>query len=158
MSDFETRVLPVVTERANRFLRDEQLVQDAIGLSWFRYRQNPRAAEIRAESHAWYAIRQVLSGRRLPGEKARGEDALDHRDTWRGGDLGELRDRRPGPDQIAAMREEWEVLQQNLNERQRQMLRLAQSGMRTKDLAALLGISPARVSQLRREIQDRTKD
>lgn len=155
MGDFESRVLPVITDYARNVFKDEQKAQDAIGYCWYRYQLNTRSPEITAKSHAWMAILAVRYGRRLPGErKPWHKDALDR--AVSGAGMDEVRDRRPGPDRLAEMREEWQSLLSKLNKRQRDLLDLAE--MRTSDLAERFGVSAARISQLRREIEELTKE
>lgn len=149
--DFETRVLPVVSRFARLRLRDEERIQDAIGLCWFRYQQTAKRLEIPAKAFAWYAILQTLSGRNMPGKKARGEDALDK--AWRCAAMQEARDPGPGPDKIAQEREEWEVLRARLTPRQAGLVQIGHLDISNQEMAELLGVSPGRVSQMRREIE-----
>jgi hypothetical protein len=100
-------------------------------------------------------VRKVVGGRDLPGVQAsKFRDLWDHGNRWQGGDMNQARDRRPGPDRIA---EEKEAVENLLNELSGQARRMAQAVMDdpTKGTCALaeeLGLSPGRISQLRREI------
>ncbi len=158
MNDFETRVLPVVTEWANRRFKDEGQVQDAIGVCWYRYQQTQTAKrlEVPAKSFAWVAIKETMAGRQLPGMKARGEDALDY--AWRCSTMAEAADRRPGPDRIAQEREEFAILLTRLNAKQTAFLEIGTTGLKNQDIAHLLGVTPGRVSQMRREIERLRKE
>lgn len=160
MSDFETRVLPLVTKWANSVFKDEQLVQDAIGVCWYFYQQTPKALELTAGNFAYVAIRHVRNGRRIPGESDRqqyGKDALD-RAYWNGAGMQEVMDKRPGPDKIAEAKEQWELLLRKVTPRQRRFVELAAEEMRTIDMARQLGVTPGRVSHMRRAILAMTKE
>jgi hypothetical protein len=118
---------------------------------------------------AQYAIRQVRSGRKVGGslnvndvssyyaQKAKGFtlESLDRfdqqNDEWK-----ELliEDRHAGPAEIAASRidvGEWFKL---LPKRTRQMAKTLASGETTKKAARKHGVSPGRISQMRRELMD----
>lgn len=157
MSEFETRVLPTISKLAHRyFRRDEAKAQDAIGYCWYRYQLSP-APDVHPLTIAWMAIKAVLRGRRMPGERTKAwVDALD-RPFWNGAGMEHVRDKSPGPDRQAEMKEEWNLLIGRLNRQERRILRMAEQEMRTKDMAAILGVSAARVSQIRRAIVERTE-
>lgn len=159
MSDFETRVMPVVSKLAKRWFKDEQQVQDAIGSCWFAYQQTPNALSITATSFANFAVLAVRRGRRLPGERTKqyGGDALD-RTYWNGAGMQDVKDKRPGPDKLAEWKEEWESLLSKLNDQERRVMMLALEDFRTMDMAVQLGVSAARVSQIRRAIVAHTQD
>jgi len=152
MSDFETRVLPVVTKLARKFFgRNEQLVQDAIGVCWYRYQQAERRLEVTATAFAQVAVKQVRAGRNIPPVTTR--DAMD-RGVWQAAGLEGLADKKPGPERIAEGKETVKVLMERAKDRPtlRRFLKLAMDGENNSGkLARLLGISSARVSQLRRE-------
>jgi len=167
-SDFETRVLPVVKDYARRLFKNEQDEQDAIGLCWFYYQQNSRRLTISANGFAWYAIRHVMVGRRIPGEldskDAKGrpakrrtyKDALDY--AWRCAAMNQARDPRPGPDKIAEDKDEMDNLTKELSVKHLALIDLMQMDVSNQEAARLLEVSPGRVSQMRGEIKRRAKD
>lgn len=70
--------------------------------------------------------------------------------------MEEARDRRPGPLQELVAREQAAGLLDKLQGKQRVMadLILENPGLGTNDLSALMGVSAARISQMRRQIKD----
>ncbi len=156
MNDFETRVLPVITKLANRCFKDEQKRQDAIGLCWYRYQQAEKRLEVTATSFAQFAVKQTWSGRGLPGTGLKERDALDR--AWQGAGMGLVQDKSPGPDKIAQDKDEWEAMVKRLNHKQRILLDRCHLDMSNLEMARLMGVSPARVSQVRREIERMTRE
>ncbi len=161
-NDFETRVYPLVTAWAGKvFKDDEQRAQDAVGVCWYAYQQNPRSATIPATQLAWMAIQRVRFGRRwLPGERSwgsSGNDALD-RPFVHGAGMHNVRDKSPGPARLAEQKEEWVSMLGKLNRRQLEMVGLAHLDLTTSELAEMFSVTRARVSQLRREILELTKE
>jgi hypothetical protein len=158
MSDFETRVLPVVKEWARKtFGRNETLVNEAIGLCWFRYDQTPteKRSQVAAEAFAWFAIKQIKCGRNVPLGKGKAKDAMA-KGYWQAAAMVELADRKPGPERIAEARETVKVLLERARSKPKllKFLRLAMEGLTGTELAARLQVTPARVSQLRREAME----
>lgn len=158
--EFETRVLPVVTKLARRcFKGDDQKVQDAIGLCWYHYQQCRHRRKVTATSFAQCAVRHTWNGRQLPGvgKKGRGarQDALDH--AWRCSDMREARDPSPGPLEMAESADEWAMLLGLLNEKQTAFADICHLGLSNQEIARVLKLSPARISQLRREVLELTK-
>ena len=152
MSVFETQVYPVIERLARKAFRgDAGRVSDALVLGWYYWSRGPQ--ELPPSIWARTAVRAVWAGRDLPGIAAR-SDALDR--AFRGAAMSEVVDRRPGPLHIAAAKEEYERLLASLSERQRLLVEAVADGtLRTDRLAAALGVSPGRVSQMRREILER---
>lgn len=130
MSDFEVRVYPVVAKVARAAFTDDQLVQDVIGICWYRYQRNPRSKDIDAKQLAHMAVRKIRSKERIPGERSRGPDALD-RGCVHGAGMQHVMDRSPGPDALAEASEEWELLFRVLAEQN--MLDLARLGLAADD-------------------------
>jgi hypothetical protein len=119
---------------------------------------------------ATYAARHVRSGRRLCGQE-KGKDALspvaqtrhdfvveklpDHSTLSANPFAEALRDntRTPPPEQ-AAFRIDFPAWLQTLTGRERRLIRAMAENERTLDLSRQFELSPARVSQLRRELHD----
>lgn len=147
-------ILPVVIAYALLRLRDDERVAVAQVLAWDCWRRRPGLA---ASAYARMAVRRVLSGRDLPG------CAMSRRDIYRrltkveGAEIGEVGSRAPGPDAVAEAKEELDRLHTNASPKVRRFLELAQEGETTTAIAAALGLSLARVSQLRREAMDLLK-
>jgi len=117
---------------------------------------------------ATYAIRQVRVGRRV-GTKLNGNDvssrycqrknhcAVERLDRYDREDQGwqeiVVEDRQAGPAETAAMRLDFADWLRRLSTRDRHVADALAAGEGTLDVSRAFGISPARVSQLRRELQ-----
>jgi hypothetical protein len=145
---FET-ILPTVERYARKRLRDDDRVATAIVLAWHYWQTGP---ELPASAWARAAVRAVCAGRDLPGlHDGRRKDALDF--AYQGAGMGEVMDREPQPLDAIVAKEEYERILASLNDRQRMLVdAIAGGNNRTDRLAEAFGISPARVSQMRREI------
>jgi DNA-binding CsgD family transcriptional regulator len=152
---FETHVYPTIERYARKVLgNNPELISTATVLGWYYWSQGPQ--ELPASVWARVAVRAVRAGRDLPGVRDSGRDALDG--ATQGGGMGELADRRPGPLRMAIAREEYARLVAGLSPRQRLMVDAVAGGAaRTDRLAAELGVTPGRVSQMRREIMAKLK-
>jgi hypothetical protein len=116
-----------------------------------------------------YAIKQVHAGRRV-GTKLNVRDItsaycqqrkkvrmnrLDHYDVDEGGWLEiVVEDRRATPADVAATRLDFAAWLQTLRRKERRVAELLSTGESTKVAAKKFRISPARISQLRRELRD----
>src|SRR5205085_2555650 len=125
---FEVYVLPVVEKYARRRLgSNDELVAIALVLAWYYWQKADK--ELPASVWARVAVRAALSGRDLPGvQSSHLPDVWDHLDRWEGGGMGEVRDRRPGPDALAASKEEFRKVYATLTPDQKKMLNLVREG------------------------------
>ena len=133
----------------------ETLVADAVSRAWeFARTAGETATPL---TIAKFAVRRVSSGRRFAGS-TRSIDHPRHREQHQPVCLDyEPTDfTRPGDDPalIAALRIDMAAWFASLSPRNRAVARLLAVGTQTREVASLLGISPARVSQLRRELSD----
>jgi hypothetical protein len=146
----------------------EELVQEVVASSFVAFQ---RLAELDkldlayATPLACYAIRQVLSGRRV-GSRLNKRDVLspanrrvtieslqrfDHGDgRWQ---EVLVEDKRVGPAETAAARHDFAKWLRKLPATKRRVARVLATGETTKVTACKCGLSTGRVSQLRRELQ-----
>ena len=153
--------------------RKEDVVQEVVAISWKWYlRATAKGKDVGAfvSTLAGYAARHVKNGRRLCGQD-RTKDALSplararhsfvvaplpESSSLDGNPLDEaLHDntRSPVPDQVC-FRLDFPAWLNTLSERDKRVVEDLMAGERTLDVAAKHGLSPARVSQLRREFMD----
>jgi hypothetical protein len=152
--------------------RRADAVAEVVALAWkwfLRLAERGKDASAYPSALAAYAARAVRAGRRLCGRE-RGKDALSPRArrhgfvvhglpggrTPPGGPLDEaLRDntRTPVPDQ-ASFRCDFPAWLATRTERDRQLIGDLMLGERTLDAARKRGLSPGRVSQLRRRFME----
>ena len=119
---------------------------------------------------ASFAIRQFLSGRRL-GTKSNSNDVCSPASQKRHGyelcHLGSpaeqnaggwqemlVETKQAGPADTAASRLDFRAWLDTLNTRDRRLAKTLATGETTSRTAAMFGISPGRVSQMRRELRD----
>ena len=146
-------LLDTVARLAHRAGLQPDQVATAVSLGWYyatRYEQRYGNSDPLPASHwARLAVRATRNGRDLPGCGTSPSDALRH--AWQGAGMPEVRDPSPGPDVLAAHREQ---LERTLAEspRQRRVADLLIAGTSNKEVAEELGVSPARTSQIAREI------
>lgn len=135
---------------AKVFRRNDELASIALVLVWWLWRN--RRKDFAPGVYCRMAMRHALAGRDLPGVKGTGRDLWDHLARIGGAGDG-VKDRTPGPDQLAASREEYHRLLTRLNRQEARMAEaVGEEGLGTKALAHRLGVSATRVSQMRREI------
>ena len=152
--------------------RREDALQEMIGLTWrwhLRLAEQGRDATCFPTALASYAARAVKSGRRLCGQE-RANDVLSPRaqqkrhfaveklpdmSTLSGSPLEEaLQDNTvsPVPDQVI-FRLDFPAWLARLTARDRSIVENLMVGQRTLDVAGKYGLSPARISQKRREFR-----
>jgi hypothetical protein len=171
-------MIPVITRYARAAFRDldpetrEDLVQECVANCCCAY---ARLVE-RGKQHvafptrlANYAVRQIKDGRRV-GKKQNVRDVYDQHAQIRGGyqlkHIGSPRDQRSGgwreqlvenkrttPADLAAFKIDFGAWFPSLPGRTRRLAEDLAMGERTGDVARKHGVSPSRVSQLRRELQ-----
>jgi hypothetical protein len=180
VADLQVRFLPLVPRIELhgriyfRFLRcpvrREEAVAEMVGLCWkwyVRLAEQGRDAGGFVGKLAGFAARAVASGRRLTGVE-RAKDVLSSVAQRRGGFVVErlpdystlnpnpiseaLQDntQTPPPDQVA-FRLDFPAWRLTRTERDRRVVDDLMLGERTLDVAHKYGLSPARISQLRRE-------
>lgn len=133
-----------------RLVRCPDLAAVALVLVWHRWRRHP---DVPILSHVWYAALHARQGRDLPGCGTHARDALRH--TTQGAGMDEVTDATPGPLDDLIGREDLDRLEARFKEGPKaEVLHRLKLGQRTNDVAADLGLSAARVSQLRREFYE----
>lgn len=157
---WEPDILPLVTHWAKHRWRGdperEEKVCDAQSVAWEFF----QAADERAtpQSIAAFAIRRVAIGRQFresarsitgpnPRRRIKPQRAVfDPSQIFRTGD---------DPARVAAFRDLYRVWLTTLNSRQRMVVELLVMGERTDVTAAQCGVTPGRISQIRRELEKR---
>lgn len=156
MDDFTTRVYLVVLALARRLFRgDDSRVQNAVGNAFYQYQQAPRRLEITATAFAWAGCRRELGGRGIPGTQARRTDALSQADTWTAGSMEGVLEHRPGPERIARARDLLDRLRRQMTPRERTIAQRLADGQEGRMVAFAVGVSPGRLSQIRREMKEK---
>jgi hypothetical protein len=176
---FLSSVLPKVLSHGRVYFRhlraerQEEAVAEMVALAWKWHRRLDERGKDAARfptALASYAARAVRSGRRACGQE-RGRDALSPSAQRRYGFLvstlpgvSTLSDNplaealadntRTPPDQQCAFRLDFPAWRLTRAERDRRIIDDLMAGERTSDVAGRHGLSPGRVSQLRREFHD----
>jgi hypothetical protein len=172
-------ILPRIATHGRVYFRhlraadQEEAVQEMVALCWkwfLRLAARGKDATRFPSALASYAARAVRSGRRACGQE-RGRDALSPSAQRRHGFLvsglpaaSTLSDNplsealadntRTPPDEQCAFRLDFPAWRGSRAERDRRIIDELMAGERTLDVAGRHGLSPARVSQLRREFHD----
>jgi hypothetical protein len=172
---FLTSVLPKVVAhgrvsfRGLKAERQEECIAEMVALTWawhLRLAERGKDATQFPTALATFAARAVRSGRKLAGMD-RAKDALSPQARQRHGFLVSalpdvstlsdnplseaLADNSKSPDQQAMFRIDFPAWRAGRAERDRRLLDDLMLGERTLDVAGKHGLSPGRVSQLRRE-------
>ena len=171
-------LLPSITKQASVAFRDsppcerEEQVAETIAncfVAYVRLLERGLGNVIFASPLTAYAIKQVHAGRRVGSalnikdisstycqhRKGVRMNRLDHYDVDEGGWLEiVVEDRRATPADIAATRLDFAAWLQTLRRKERRVAELLSTGESTKVAARRFRISPARISQLRRELRD----
>ncbi len=155
MDTFTQEVWGVCKRYAQSVLRSEELIAIALVLAWWEWK-NATEEQKTLPPSVWarVGVRHALEGRDLPGLKRNRGRSVDPLDVaWRCGAMAYVADRSPGPERIAQAKEEWTVFLASLNAKQTAMAVAIMDGITsTGALAAHLGVSEGRVSQIRREM------
>jgi len=153
--------------------RKEEYIAEMVALAWrwhLRLAQRGKDATRFPTALASYAARAVRCGRRLAGMD-RSKDVLSPQARQRHGflvstlpEISTLSDNplaealhdntQTPPDVQCAFRVDFRAWRATHTERNRQILHDLMVGERTSDVAGKYGLSPGRVSQLRRELHD----
>lgn len=149
--------------------RCQDLVAEVVANTFVAFIQLARRGKLdvaRPTPLAQFAIRQVLCGRRV-GTKLNSQDVTSEYAQrlrrlsraslceWGASDCWQevlIENRRSSPADIAAFRIDFHAWLQTLPARSRQVAELLATGESTKEAAKQFGISPGRISQLRREL------
>jgi len=152
------KLLETVTRLAIKVGLDEERTARAVCIAW-------NDAKWFEAEHGWcyppghwarLGVRKALSGRDLPGLHPAGrQDALDH--AMQGCGMGEVMDRRPGPEKEAADREMIANWWSALTARERLVLDLLDTGMLKRDIARRIGVTASRLSQILQGIVEKAE-
>ncbi len=144
-------LLAVVARWATRCGLDEMGTATAQSLAWLWASKS----EVNYPAGHWakLAVRATRNGRDLPGCGTGHADALMH--STQGAGMGDMKDKSPGPDALAAHREQWERMESGLDERRRLAVEMRLEGWSNFEIATALGVSPGRTSQMAREVMER---
>ena len=170
-------MLPAIESRARlafRFLKGDdrdEAVQETICnacCAFARLAEQGRPTAATAASLAAYGVAQVRAGRRVGGTLNVNDVCSTHcrlrkgvvvqallRQDDRNGQWREIlvEDRRATPAELAASRIDFDAFLQTLNRRERRVAETLATGESTSRAAELAGVSPGRISQLRRELK-----
>jgi RNA polymerase sigma factor (sigma-70 family) len=155
----ESQALQIVRELAEkRFSRRwncDDLVADAVSLAWEAFRDNP---EVPLSGFTWYAIHRAKCGKQFrqstrsidgPTDHWRQASKPDRLPVFKPDDFG-----RPGEDPalIAALRIDFAAWFDGFSPRMQAIVEVLILGESTQATAAQFGVTPGRISQLRREL------
>lgn len=146
-------IAPVVIRYAATRLKCPYLQSLALTLAWYCWRQANRP-ELPPSVWARMAVRQVLSGRDLPGVRSKFRDAWDHLEQWQGAGMDDVMERKPGPVQTVLIREEVERFFATLGPFEQEMCQLLADGLPNQEVARRMGRTPSAISQRRRRLAD----
>ena len=164
-------MLPAIERQSRKAFRRvnatdrEELVAEVVAQSFCAYR---RLVDQGKESLAYatplanYAIKHLRCGRRVTGQERAGE-VLSYFCQRAGGFKtiewtsimqGALSSHLAKPDDVVALRLDISAWLENLKESDRQLVAFLAIGNRTADAADEFQVSPARISQRRRELEE----
>lgn len=152
---FEGDVMPCVLAWADRARLDDDGRADALGWAWQHWLNRP--GQYGGWVYARMAVRDARNNKGLPGERRRRKTDRYHHGRFEraGRDLScLLADRAADPADVAEWRDELRAVRGKLGTTARRCIDVWAEdwGVGTHHMAALLGISPGRVSQIRREV------
>lgn len=153
--------------------RQEDAVAETIAITWRWYvRATQRGKDVSqfVAAFAGFAARHVRSGRKLCGQKITKDVLSQQAQARRGFTVSPFPEgtslnrsvlqealhdntQTPVPDQVA-FRLDFPAWRRTRCQRDRRLIDALMAGERTLDVAARYGLSPGRVSQLRRELHD----
>lgn len=154
---FDRDYLPEVLDKAkqtfSRTTDRESKVCDAVSVAWELFLQAPDAPPW---SIALYAIRRVKVGRQfrqsvrsIDGKQVCGVEKPTRLDGFDPVELAWIGD---NPAELAALRIDFPPFVASLSTRHRVFLTAVLQGHSTNEIAAMVGVSAGRVSQMRREL------
>ena len=134
-------------------LTDEE-VSDAISYAW-EFAQSGKGTP---GTLAWYAIKRVRSARRFAGS-SRSIDHPKHRNVRYDAEPGSpVYSDADNPARIAGFRMDFGSWRERLPDRLQRVVDLLAAGETTGRTAELVGVTPGRISQLRKELEDSWQD
>ncbi len=175
------KIVPIIAATVPRTVRPtgcedaDELVQDTIATAAEMLDSVEKAGKRPIpRSIAFYSIQRAKSGRRAyqaakndilgPVFRTANEDCLSYMDAPLFEDSeqhttlhDQLQERREDPATEALRRIDWEALMESLDGREQRILDDTATGRQVKATASDLGVSPARVVQLKRELGTRIK-
>lgn len=148
MDRFTVEILPVVVHFASVCFQCPDKQSLALTLAWFEWsRAKPEQKELPASVWARVGVRRVNANRDMPGIGTPAKDALYLAES--GGTMEGLPDTFPGPEQIVMDRERYRTVVDNATDRERLLIESFEAETAAKDVAAKLGVSATRVTQIR---------
>jgi DNA-binding CsgD family transcriptional regulator len=146
-----TALLLTVANWAARCRLDEGQTVTAQSIAWLEASRCP--IDYPASHWARLAVRRVRCGRDIPDCAVSRADALSR--SVQGCGMGQVRDGEPTPDLLAADREAMANLVAGMDDQAAKVTHLRLSGVPNQEIAAELGVSPARISQIARRVVER---
>jgi DNA-directed RNA polymerase specialized sigma subunit len=146
---FDSAMMNEAMNWIRKSLKDEEMQAIALVMAWFEWSLRP---ELPIRLHAYYAAKRALKGRDLPGIQNRTKFEAYKLRKWVGGTMDGLKDPKPGPVKEAIWNEQWELLWESMNDRERAMADAFIDRVPGIEIAERYGISPGRVAQIRREL------
>lgn len=154
MDRFTVEILPVVVHFASVCFKCPDQQSLTLTFAWFNWsRATPEQQELPASVWARAGVRWVNAKRDLPGLGTSAKDALYRAES--GGSMDGLADTFPGPEQIVMDRERYQAVVNGATDRERLLIEGFEAGDRVKDVAAKLGVSSGRVTQIRQGLMDK---
>lgn len=156
MDRFTVEVLPVVVRYAEACFRCPDQQSLALTLAWYAwFTATPEQQELPASVWARAGVRRVRTDRDMPGIRSKFRDALHRAES--GGSMEGLADTFPGPEQIVMDRERYQAVVNSATDRERLLIDCFEAGERVKDVAAKMGVSGGRVTQIRQGLMDKDR-
>ncbi|MBW3538749.1 MAG: hypothetical protein KY476_00615 [Planctomycetes bacterium] len=153
---FVGRCMQQAEAYARRKWRDPDKVADCVAFAW----EFAQAGRGTPQTVAWYAVKRVRSGDRLQRSKR----SIDSPQRQRAGnrraavDPAELARTGDDPAAIVTAKLSYEQWRSELPERLLNVADRLAAGATTSELADELGLSPARISQLRHVLEDNYRE
>jgi hypothetical protein len=171
---FVTVILPVIQRYAlwkfagcDPCQREEKSAEAvaAAFVSYVSLVKRGRDEQVTAKNIAYFAVKRVRSGRRVGGSQDKARDVLSNRNGVTVARFGTIRDlpnsmhaalaenaRSPVPEQVA-FRIDFPAFSAGQPRKKREVAELLAIGNRAKEVSRLVGVSPSRVTQIRRGLQ-----
>lgn len=157
---FDGELVPATERRVQQVFAGapdyEELACDALSRAW-ELSKHPSAARATATQIAYYACLQVKLGRQF-SESQRSTTGPNQQRKPKprrvgNGRMEQLLDgHHADPADLAALKLDYDAWLLTLTDRERECLEAFLQGETTQDVAKRIGVSPARVSQIRREL------
>jgi len=131
-----------------RLRNNEELQSIALVMAWYLWSISQKP-HLPTGVWAWWGIRKALAGLDLPGIYVHCSDVTRHLTGWQGGDMRSVMDNTPPPDEVVSAREQVEKFRNGLHGRDKELADAFTSGLSNQEVAQLLGVSPATITQRR---------